>query len=255
MTIYAVGDIHGHRSLLDEAIVRIEADGGAQAEVVFLGDYVDRGPDSRGVIDRLMEGVAAGKNWTCIAGNHDRMFCNFVQNGVVYDPNIGSGLGWTHQRLGGGATLASYGVEMDGKSDEDLYDAAQQAVPEAHLDFLMSRPLYHERDGYLFVHAGIRPGVPLAEQSDTDLIWIRDAFLPYSDPFDWLVVHGHTAVQQIENHGNRINMDGGAGYGRPLRIAALEQGRVFDISFGERVEVPLFAPDRQVSWWKRLFGG
>lgn len=221
--IYAIGDIHGHDDKLQLALERIARDGGPEAEVVFLGDLVDRGPDSRGVIERLKQGVADGRPWHVLLGNHDRMFARFLRGGVVHDARILSGLPWTDVRLGGLATLASYGIAATAETPlSDLFAAAQAAVPADHLAFIESRPLTLERDGRLFVHAGIRPGVALADQDPDDLVWIRDPFLSCPDPFPWLVIHGHTALEFPQHFGNRIDLDGGAGYGRPVHPAVIE---------------------------------
>jgi serine/threonine protein phosphatase 1 len=231
VTIYAVGDIHGQRAELERVIDWIDRDGGAQAEVVFVGDYIDRGPDSRGVIDLLIDGRAAGRNWTCLLGNHDRMFGNFIANGTILHPRIKSGLAWTHERLGGRATLASYGIDARADRDaSDLWADACAAIPDAHAAFLHDCPLFAERDGLLFVHAGIRPKVALADQIEADLIWIRDDFLLHREAFDWLVVHGHTAVTGADHRGNRVNLDGGAGFGRPLRVAGFEDRTAFELT-------------------------
>jgi serine/threonine protein phosphatase 1 len=238
--IYAIGDVHGYSGQLDRALNLVEEDGGPDAPIVFLGDLVDRGPDSRGVIDRLIRGIAAGKPWTVIKGNHDRMFERFVTDAAAGDDMVLSGKGWLHHRLGGNATLASYldlpgfrhpeggGIEtlarigLDPVPDdllEQLARAACDQVPADHLAFLARLPLWHQVGELLFVHAGIRPGVPIEEQEEDDLLWIRNEFL--LDPRDHgpLVVHGHTALDHPVAYPNRINLDGGAGYGRPLRPA------------------------------------
>ena len=221
--IYAVGDIHGQIQLLDRALDLIAADGGPEAEIVFLGDLVDRGPDSRGVIDQLMQGQAAGRQWHVLKGNHDRMFTRFVQSGDQTDPRIVSGLGWLHKRLGGLTTLASYGVtDTESMTVPEILQAAQAAVPRAHLDYINQMPLWFERDELLFVHAGILPGFELPSQTEDDLIWIRGPFLDYPLPHPWLIVHGHTALDHPQHFGNRIDLDGGAGYGRPLHPAVFE---------------------------------
>lgn len=223
--IYAVGDIHGHAEKLDRALRLIAADGGPMAEVVFLGDLVDRGPDSRGVIDRLMQGQAAGRPWRVLMGNHDAMFARFLADGTAHDPRVKSGVPWTDPRLGGLGTLASYGLEPDLTAPvDDLLRAARAVVPQAHRAFLAGLPRLAERGGLLFVHAGIRPRVPLARQDPEDLIWIRDAFLDFPDPHPWLVVHGHTALEHPRHFGNRIDLDGGAGHGRDLHPAVFEGG-------------------------------
>lgn len=221
--VYAVGDIHGHSDMLDRALALIEADGGPGAEVVFLGDLADRGPDTRGVIQRLIDGCAAGSPWQVLKGNHDRMFHRFVRDAEIHDARILSGVDWLHPRLGGPQTLDSYGVDCpEGASPERIARVAQARVPRGHLDFLASRPLWHARGELLFVHAGIAPGVPLAAQTEDDLIWIRDPFLNFDRPHPWLVVHGHTALEVPRHCGNRVNLDGGAGYGRLLHPAVFE---------------------------------
>jgi len=223
MTIYAIGDIHGQLEMLLGAVDLVTADGGSDAEIVFLGDLVDRGPDSRGVVEFLMQGQADGKRWHVLKGNHDRLFEGFVSTGFQFDPRIRSGLGWLHRRMGGVETLASYGIEGVGDpgTEADIR-AARAAVPQAHLDFLGSLPLWHRHEEQLFVHAGVLPGVALEDQTEDDLIWIRDPFLNHTDPHPWLVVHGHTALEYPQHFGNRIDLDGGAGYGRPIHPAVFE---------------------------------
>ncbi len=235
-TIYAIGDIHGQHEMLLDALTRIEADGGAEAPVVFLGDLVDRGPDSRAVIDTLISGIEQGRDWTVLLGNHDRMFLDFLDSGAMDNAMVSSGLGWLNERLGGAETLASYGLDpsLPAKS---LLKAAARAVPREHRAFLADRPLYLERGPHLFVHAGIRPGLPLEAQSEDDLIWIREPFLSHSEPFDWLVIHGHTAQQLPRHYGNRINLDSGAGWGRPLTAAAIEATRAWVL--GDDGRLPL----------------
>lgn len=221
--IYAVADIHGHLDQLDRALSLIEADGGADAPIVFLGDLVDRGPDSRGVIERLRAGQAAGRPWQVLRGNHDDLFRRFLARGEVHNTRIKSGISWTHERVGGLDTLASYGIDAEAQTPvADLRAAAQEAVPAEHLAFLEALPRTSERDGLLFVHAGIRPGVALEEQDPEDLIWIRAPFLDDPRPYPWLVVHGHTALDHPRHFGNRIDLDGGAGFGRTLHPAVLE---------------------------------
>ncbi|WP_074785782.1 metallophosphoesterase [Roseovarius tolerans] len=218
--IYAIPDIHGQDALLDAALDLVTQDGGAQARIVFLGDLVDRGPDSRAVIDRLMQGQADGRPWTVLKGNHDQLFLDFIDTGQIRSPQVRSGLTWLNPRLGGATTLASYGVSAS--EDAPAWDAARAAVPQAHRDWLARLPLYKEVGGLLFVHAGIRPGLPLADQSPTDLMWIRDGFLDHDAPHPWLVVHGHTALDRPQHFGNRIDLDGGAGYGRQIWPAVFD---------------------------------
>lgn len=221
--IYAIGDIHGQREMLEEALERIAADGGPDAQVVFLGDYVDRGPDCRGVLDLLIEGQAAGKNWTCLMGNHDRMFAMFMEDYPRNDARLLVGYHWLHEKIGGVQTLASYGVEVPERARiHEVHEEARAAVPERHREFLAALPSHHEQGELLFVHAGIRPGVPLEAQTEDDKIWIRHEFLDDTRQHPWLVVHGHTHVPSAEHRGNRVNLDSGAGFGRPLSAAVFE---------------------------------
>lgn len=248
MTLYVIGDIHGQIGQLDRALSLVAADGGSDAAIVFLGDYTDRGPDSRAVLDRLISARDAGRPWTFIKGNHDRMFLRFLTEGREHDSNIGSGLSWINRRLGGSATLASYGLPAgegamflhpanggretlssydiggDEHSLQELVMRSRDAVPDAHRDFLADLPLWHEAGELLFVHAGIRPGIPLEDQDEDDLIWIRDGWLDATETHPWLIVHGHTALDFPEHYGNRVNLDSGAGYGRPL-VPAVFEGR------------------------------
>ena len=244
--IYAIGDIHGQKEMLDQALALIERDGGPDAQVVFLGDYTDRGPDSRAVVDTLIAGRDAGRNWVFVKGNHDRSFTRFVRDGQQHDPRVKSGISWLNPRLGGTATLGSYevsgtpefkrdtttGLEFlaafhaaDATWDSDaLRQHAQRAVPAGHLVFLENLPLWHATDDLLFVHAGLRPGIALADQDVEDLLWIRDGFLDSTYDFGKLIVHGHTAIDYPQHFGNRVDLDGGAGFGRPL-VPAVFEGR------------------------------
>lgn len=241
--IYAVGDIHGYSDQFDRALALIEADGGGDAPVIFLGDFVDRGPDSRGVLQRLIDGKAAGRNWQGVLGNHDRMFLRFMREGQLHDDRIKSGKGWLAKRLGGAATLASYtdaaalwtpaghgmaavvehGLDpVPADIAHEIRAIALDAVPEAHLAFLETLPLLIETEQHIFVHAGIRPGVKLKKQDPDDLVWIREPFLKHRKRFPKMVVHGHTVRDYPVHCGNRINLDGGAGYGRPLVPAVFD---------------------------------
>lgn len=244
--IYAIGDIHGQKAMLDHALALITADGGPDAQIMFLGDYTDRGPDSRGVIDTLIAGQNAGRNWTCLMGNHDRMFARFIRDGTEHDARIKSGLSWLNPRLGGSTTLSSYGLDgtmhfADPATDGlerlahfegatgwidkiTLAEQARAAIPQNHLAFLEGLPLHHQTDDLIFVHAGLRMELPLEWQDPEDLIWIRDGFLDSKINYGKLIVHGHTALDHPQHFGNRVDLDGGAGYGRPL-IPAVFEGR------------------------------
>ncbi|APE45568.1 serine/threonine protein phosphatase [Sulfitobacter alexandrii] len=221
--IYAIGDIHGQLHELQRALSLIERDGGPEARIVFLGDYTDRGPDSRGVLDRLVQGQKAGSPWTFIKGNHDRMFEWFMQDYPRHEAYLPINLYWLHERLGGDTTLASYGVEFTSRNRMlAVHRAAREAVPQDHLDFLANLDLSFQTDDLFFCHAGIRPGVPLDKQDEEDLLWIRGEFHDETAPHPKLIVHGHTPISAARHYGNRINLDSGAGYGERLSVAVFE---------------------------------
>ncbi|MGY3438892.1 MULTISPECIES: metallophosphoesterase family protein [unclassified Marinovum] len=229
--IYAIGDIHGQYDMLCTALDWIEADGGPDARVVFLGDLVDRGPNARGVIERLVTGKAEGRNWVTIKGNHDRMCARFLHDGTLHDARILSGRGWLFPGLGGPMTLASYGVaNAADRPVAKVLAEAQEKVPQSHRDFIEALPLVHREPGLIFVHAGLRPGVALADQDEDDLLWIRDEFHNETGAFEALIVHGHTVVKTPMHYGNRVNLDTGAGYGHPLSVGVFEDGEVFHLT-------------------------
>ncbi|MCE6960904.1 metallophosphoesterase [Cereibacter sphaeroides] len=242
MRTYAIGDIHGHLSLLQDIHDRIARDrravGDAEAPVVHIGDLVDRGPDSRGVVEYLRLGIEGGENWVVLKGNHDRMFAGFLRDHAHHDPGLRRDLSWLHPRLGGGPTLESYGVHH--AADRPLgavYEDAVALVPPEHIAFIEALPCHYRRDGAIFVHAGIRPGIALEEQQETDLCWIREPFL--SDPRDHgaLVVHGHTAIDAVSHYGNRLNLDTGAAYGGPLSAVVIEGRSVWLLGSEGRIPI------------------
>jgi len=221
--VYAIGDIHGQLGMLEDALSRIEQDGGPDAKIVFIGDYADRGPHSRAVLDLLVQRQAEGKNWTFLRGNHDQMCAMFPEDYPRNDARLLVGYHWFHPRIGRLETLRSYGVGVaDGDRIYQVHARAKQVVPQAHIDFLNRLQPYHRQGEMLFVHAGIRPGIELDQQDPDDLIWIREEFLTHKDRHRWLVVHGHSPVPAAEHHGNRINLDTGAGYGQTLTAAVFE---------------------------------
>lgn len=223
--IYAIGDIHGQHAELLRVLDLIAADGGPDAEVVFIGDYTDRGPASCDVLDTLIAGLAAGKPWHCLMGNHDRMFSWFMRDYPLHDAHLPVYLYWLHARLGGDTTLASYGVKMTETDRQTAVHAlAKVAVPQAHVDFLSSLTHSYQTDELFFAHAGIQPGIALEAQAEHDLLWIRKEFHVDTRDHGKLVVHGHTPVEDATHYGNRVNIDAGAGYGRPL-VAVVFEGR------------------------------
>lgn len=238
MPIYAIGDIHGHLDLLKAAHDRIAADMARHGAgtVVHVGDLVDRGPDSRGVIDHLSSGIDQGRDWVVLKGNHDRLFTRFMADPWDHDPGLRSDLSWLHPRLGGGTTLASYGVaNASDRPVAKVHAEALDRVPAGHVAWLANRPAWHRQGEILFVHAGIRPGVPIEAQTEDDLVWIRGAFLDDTRDHGPLVVHGHTALDAPEHRGNRVNIDSGAAYGGPLTAIAIEGRDVFVLTPQGRV--------------------
>lgn len=240
MRTYAIGDIHGHLDLLREVHGWIAADMARHgaAPIVHIGDLVDRGPDCRGVIEYLAAGIAAGQDWVVLKGNHDRLFTGYLRDANWQDPGLRADLSYLHPRIGGAATLASYGVKN--AADRPLapvHAEAVLAVPQAHWDFLETRPSWLRRGEVIYVHAGIRPGIPLEEQAETDLVWIRKDFLEDSRDHGALVVHGHTAIDRPTHYGNRVNIDSSAAYGGPLSAVVLEGRQVFHLTENGRKEL------------------
>ncbi|NNE52420.1 MAG: serine/threonine protein phosphatase [Sulfitobacter sp.] len=234
--LYAIGDIHGQFEELMRVLHLIEADGGADAPVIFLGDYTDRGPQSREVLDLLIRGQAEGRDWTFLKGNHDRMFSWFMEDYPRHDAHLPIELYWLHPRLGGDTTLASYGLEFTPQTRQTLLrEWAEEAVPPTHVEFLRNTQLTHETDNLFYCHAGIRPGVALEDQTEHDLLWIRQAFHAFGAPHPKLIVHGHTPIDRARHYGNRVNLDSGAGYGHPLTAAVFEGDRCWELTARGRV--------------------
>lgn len=230
MRVYAIGDVHGQLGLLRAAHDRIAADGGAGAQVVHVGDLIDRGPDSRGVVQFLMDGQAKGRDWVAVKGNHDRQLPHFLRDPHWIDPAASHQADWIARDGGAETTLDSYGVP-DAKTRPlaQVHAEALARVPPDHARWLEGLPGWHLTSRALFVHAGIRPGVDLRAQTEDDLTWIRRDF--HDDPRDHgaLVVHGHTPVRAATHYGNRVNIDSGAAYGGPLTVVRLDEDGVFVI--------------------------
>ena len=229
--IYAIGDIHGQLELLETALALIERDGGKDAQIVFLGDYVDRGTHSKEVIERLVQGKAAGKPWRFLKGNHDRMFEWFMEPVPRHDPYLLVGYHWLHERLGGTTTLASYGVDANEQRRLfNVHEDALKTVPHSHLRFLQDCEISIFHGPLFFAHAGVRPGVALCNQTEDDLVWIRNEFSNDTSDHGALVIHGHTPVEAPLHAGNHVNLDTGAGYGKPLTVAVFEGLQVHTLS-------------------------
>ncbi|WP_211259389.1 metallophosphoesterase [Belnapia moabensis] len=216
--IYAVGDVHGHDEKLAAIHAQVAADLAARPVtaplLIHLGDYIDRGPDSCGVIARLAAGdPIAGLPTVNLLGNHERS---------MIDALAGERAAVTDWRMHGGReALASWDIDPD--SDPATWPAL---IPAAHRRFVEALALMHREGGYLFVHAGIRPGVPLKAQSPDDLIRIRGGFLDSEADLGLVVIHGHTPTQGPVLRRNRIGIDTGAAYGRELTCLVLEANRM-----------------------------
>jgi serine/threonine protein phosphatase 1 len=222
MRLYAIGDIHGQLDLLKAAHQRIFDDGGPNATIAHVGDLIDRGPDSAGVVEYLMQGRNSGRPWVITRGNHDRFLPKFLNDPDWTDKGMSSGAHWVdHPGLGAAATLASYGINPDQPRDALVRDA-RRAVPAAHADFLATLPLWYLHPLALVVHAGVRPGVDIQAQDEHDLVWIRKGFLESETDFGPLVVHGHTALDRPTLYANRLNIDSGAAYGRKMTAVVIE---------------------------------
>jgi serine/threonine protein phosphatase 1 len=215
--IYAIGDIHGRSDLLEETIARIDDDLRrrpiAYAGEVYVGDYIDRGADSKGVIDLLATRMVQN-NAICLRGNHEELMEQFLGDPAAFTA-------W--QPVGAMQTLASYGVSLPHDvSLDDLHRAFVAAFPTSHEAFLRCLRNNIRCGDYLFVHAGIRPGVPLDSQRKTDLLWIREEFLTATTDHGVYVVHGHTPVPHADIRDNRINIDTGAWRTGVLTCIAIE---------------------------------
>jgi len=228
--LYCVGDVHGRADLLGEIIdfiARDSQDAPGRTHTILLGDYVDRGPDSAGVLERLSADEFPTE-FTALLGNHDRMLLDFLERATVLE---------TWRRHGALETLGSYDVPLAGVMRGGKYEEAQAALrgnmPERHLSFLRARPLVAQSGDYYFCHAGVRPDVPLEEQKETDLLWIRRPFLDFQGSFGKIVVHGHTRVARPDIRPNRINVDTGAFATGALSCLILEENTLRIFSTGD----------------------
>ncbi|XWN34140.1 MAG: metallophosphoesterase family protein [Devosia sp.] len=221
--IYAVGDIHGEIDLLHQLMAAIDADVSERPHdnvlEVFLGDYVDRGPQSQGVIEAMMAPPAQGRRRICLKGNHEAAFLD-----AMTDPH--QMMLW--RSFGGDATMRSYGVDPErvGHDPGILQRALGAAVPADHVHFLMTLPVLHQEEGMIFVHAGLVPGQPLDAQREEDLMWIRHEFLDYDGPLPGHVVHGHTPVKRPDHRKWRTNVDTGATFTGVLTAGVFEADTV-----------------------------
>ncbi len=216
--VYAIGDVHGRLDLLERMHAAILGDAAhreaARRAIVYLGDYIDRGPSSRQVLDLLSQCPLPGFEVVHLKGNHEDIALRFLAGSM---PN---GAHWL--RYGGEAAAASYGVAAAKMDLPQLRLAMLKAVPASHLHFLRRLRPWHREGDYFFVHAGVRPGVPLDDQRTGDLIWIREHFFDSDADFGAVVVHGHSITGEPQFRANRIGIDTGAYASGRLTCVALE---------------------------------
>jgi serine/threonine protein phosphatase 1 len=222
MRIYAIGDIHGRDDLLGSLLAHVEEDArsraGTRNVLIYLGDYIDRGLQSRQVLDRIVAGPPGGFEAVYLKGNHEAAMLEFLA-----DANFGR----TWKYYGGLETLHSYGINeltLSDNPDDFIHarDRLEQILPPAHRQFLEHLVLSAEFGDYFFAHAGVRPGIDLSRQVEEDLLWIRDGFLNSDQWFGKIVVHGHTPREQPVFRSNRIGIDTGAYMTNVLTCLVLE---------------------------------
>lgn len=220
---YAIGDIHGCLDLLDDLLAQIDADerarGSAQTQVIVLGDVIDRGPDSAGVVERLIALSETRDGVRFILGNHEEVFLRALE-GDLESLRL-------FVRIGGRETVLSYGIaerDYERTDYDELLDLIRARVPQRHIDFLRGFEDRIEIGDYLFVHAGLRPGVPIEEQQRRDMRWIRSSFLDTDWDFGKLVVHGHSISDAVVVRPNRLGIDTGAFATGRLTALGIEAG-------------------------------
>lgn len=217
--VYAIGDVHGCADALNRLLDAIDKDlaqDAVQSHLVFLGDLVDRGPRSAAVLNRILEGGLPTDQCDCIMGNHEEVMLDcYADHRDLHDR-------WL--QYGGVQTLESYGLKATDifAPGFDLTAAMRETLPPKHVQFLKSLKDYVRLGDYLFVHAGIRPKLPLHDQSSRDLRWIRNGFLNDASDHGFMVVHGHTVVPEVEFHSNRIAVDTGCYLTGQLSAVVLE---------------------------------
>lgn len=203
--IYAIGDIHGCKNSLEKLIKKISPQN--EDTVIFLGDYIDRGPDSKGVIEFLIDFLNTHPNTVFMKGNHEWMFYEFYK---TRDPDI-----WKLWEINGArSTLKSYeGIEN---------------IPKGHVEFIRSTKIYYTQDEYFFVHAGVKPNKPIKEQKSEDMLWIREEFIYSDNPLkDYIVVFGHTPMEKPLIMSDKIGIDTGCIYGGYLTCIRLNDKKIF----------------------------
>lgn len=224
LRVYAIGDVHGRLDLLEDVFGKIdrqEFDSPSERNLtILLGDMIDRGPDSRGVVNQIL--ARSRRHWMlAMRGNHEQYLLDFLEDPDILEP-------WGP--LGAFNTLLSYGLRPSRaptpEQRRELSQALCASMPPGHLAFFQNLPISFSCHGYFFAHAGVRPGVALDKQTPEDLLWIRDEFLSHRGPFERVIIHGHTPVIAPEILPHRINIDTGAYATGRLTCAMLEGNEV-----------------------------
>jgi len=220
--VYAIGDIHGRNDLLNILIEKIVADdherGEAQSEIIFLGDLVDRGPDSSGVIETAMALKRELGDVRFLMGNHEEVYLKAAEGDKKAVKFF--------NRIGGKETILSYDISIKEYMDMDHAELAERIpslFPESHVKFVESFEDQIIIGDYAFVHAGIRPGIALSEQKPKDLRWIREEFLSEKKPHEKVIIYGHTINNDVVEKSNRIGIDTGAYYSEKLTAIGLQE--------------------------------
>ncbi|MBL4806685.1 MAG: metallophosphoesterase [Rhodobacteraceae bacterium] len=239
--IYAIGDIHGSleqlRDMQDRIATDLRTNPHPNPLVIYLGDYMDRGPECRAVLENLIAVKSATLPAKFLYGNHDNYVPLFLENPESMHERK---YHWLHPAMGGDKTLASYGIDGAVLENATAVSAAfAKALPSEHLGFVKTCELSISIGGYHFVHAGVHPDRPLNDQAFDDAIWIREPFLSSKADFGAVVVHGHTVVKNVENHGNRIAVDTGAVFGKYLSCLVLQDDHQWLLTDGGRVDCPI----------------
>ena len=224
--IYAISDIHGCAHLLEPMLRVIDADmthsRPCHAIEVFMGDYIDRGPDTRSTLEVLIERSRRG-NAVFLKGNHEALLMKVFEDPLLFENWI---------TVGGAQTLMSYGLtppDLKRKDPESILRDLIREMPTEHLEFLDNLRLSFSCGDFFFVHAGVRPGVPLTEQNAHDLLWIREEFLRSEAQFGKYIVHGHTPVRSAEFLANRANIDTGAYATGNLTLMSIQGSRMLAV--------------------------
>ncbi|WP_420144714.1 metallophosphoesterase family protein [Sphingobium sp.] len=219
--VYAIGDVHGRADLLDALLAMIAQDDGDRhrkpISLILLGDLIDRGADSRAVVERAMALCASGGHVTCLKGNHEEAFVMAAQGDVRTLP--------VFRRMEGDATLASYGLDpalFRVMTDQEIADWMVGHIPRSHVEFLDQLPDYIVMGDYLFVHAGIRPNVAIEDQQGADMRWIRQEFLRHKGAHPKMIIHGHSISPEVDEQAGRIGIDTGAFFSGRLTAIGLE---------------------------------